>query len=123
MTATSPRRTRWVYSPYAPEQPVWREIQQDTVTEFEVNWNSLLGLDDATISTSTWTVQPGGAGTFAVTLSGETNSGGITGAKFTGVSVGNVVVSNVVTLSNGETRQQNFAVRVTNPIYYGGNFW
>ena len=110
------RLTTVYASAYAPESPKYVTLEKGEKVTYSVNWNGVLNsfTTPATISSQTWT-QDSGAN---ITISGEAESAGVASALFTATNIGRTVITNQATLSNGEVREQKFAVQVIDSRYY-----
>jgi hypothetical protein len=104
------RRTKVYASAYSEAEPFFTTLEVDEKITYSVDWNAVLNSfsSAATISSSTWTQDSDAI----VTLSGAASSSGVTSCLFTAVLIGRTVITNQVTLSNGEVREQKFAAQV-----------
>lgn len=91
-------------------------VRRETVIKGEtvklgIDWNGYLGWrSSATVSSSAWATEDGN-----ITLSSATNSGGVTGTTVAASSVGEAIVKNTATLSNGEILVRKFRLSVVDP--------
>jgi hypothetical protein len=109
------RRTRIYASAHGPSQPLDVALQNGEVLTHYVDWNAVLGATGATISSSSWTVESGAT---CVALSGSTSSDGVAETKFTAATTGRCVITNSVTLSNSEVREEKFLVQVRDTLAF-----
>lgn len=109
------RRTKVYASAYKAE-PHYADMEKGEAITFSVDWSQVLNSfsSAATISSSTWTQDTNAW----ITISGEASSSGVTSALFTAALEGKTVITNQVTLSNGEVREQKFAMQVLDSRCY-----
>lgn len=103
-------RAKVYASPYAQPRTHRIERREDEIETLAVDWNAVLAEagSSVTISASTWETDNG----TVAALSSSANSGGVSTVNATFNAYGCCRVSNLMTMSNGEKRIQQFHITV-----------